>query len=52
MALRDLTGRLVLALAALAADQHLLLPANLAAGVYLLEVRQGEVSAVRRVQKN
>ena len=52
VALRDLTGRLVLAPAALAADQQLRLPASLAAGVYLLEVRQGTVSAMRRVQKN
>ena len=52
VALRDLTGRLVLAPATLGADQLLLLPASLAAGVYLLEVRQGEVTAVRRVQKN
>ena len=52
VALRDLTGRLVLAPAALAADQQLRLPASLAAGVYLLEVRQGTATAVRRVQKN
>jgi len=52
VALRDLAGRLVLAPAALAADQQLRLPATLAAGTYLLEVRQGTVSAVRRVQKN
>jgi hypothetical protein len=52
VALRDLTGRLVLAPAALAADQQLRLPASLATGVYLLEVRQGEVIAVRRVEKN
>ncbi|MBF9237309.1 T9SS type A sorting domain-containing protein [Hymenobacter sp. BT683] len=52
VALRDLTGRLVVAPAALAADQQMLLPARLAAGVYLLEVRQGAVTAVRRVQKN
>jgi hypothetical protein len=52
VALRDLTGRLVLAPAALAADQQLRLPASLATGVYLLEVRQGAVIAVRRVEKN
>lgn len=52
VALRDLTGRLVLAPAALPADQQLLLPASLAAGVYLLEVRQGPNAAVRRIQKN
>jgi hypothetical protein len=51
VALRDLTGRLVLAPVALAAHQALRLPANLAAGVYLLEVRQGSVTAVRRVEK-
>jgi hypothetical protein len=52
VALRDLAGRVVLAPVALAADQQLHLPAGLAAGVYLLEVRQGSVTAVRRVQKN
>ncbi len=52
VALHDLAGRLVLAPTALAADQQLRLPATLAAGTYLLEVRQGVVSAVRRVQKN
>ena len=51
-ALRDLTGRLVLAPASLAASRELRLPASLAAGVYLLEVRQGSVTAVRRVEKN
>lgn len=51
VALRDLTGRTVLAPAALPADQQLRLPAALAAGVYLLEVRQGGVTAVRRVEK-
>ncbi|MGI4737194.1 MAG: IPT/TIG domain-containing protein [Janthinobacterium lividum] len=49
--LRDLTGRLVLAPVGLAAHQPLRLPAHLAAGVYLLEVRQGSVTAVRRVEK-
>jgi hypothetical protein len=52
VALRDLTGRTVLTAAALAADQQLRLPAGLAAGVYLLEVRQGAETAVRRVEKN
>ncbi|WP_375417973.1 IPT/TIG domain-containing protein [uncultured Hymenobacter sp.] len=52
VALRDLTGRVVLAPAALPADQQLRLPAALAAGVYLLEVRQGTQVAVRRIQKN
>ncbi len=51
VALRDLTGRLVLAPVALTANQPLRLPASLAAGVYLLEVRQGSVLAVRRVEK-
>lgn len=49
--LRDLTGRLVLAPVVLAAHQPLRLPASLAAGVYLLEVRQGSVVAVRRIEK-
>ncbi|WP_426060115.1 T9SS type A sorting domain-containing protein [Hymenobacter sp. B1770] len=52
VALRDLTGRVVLVPAPLAADQQLRLPTSLAAGVYMLEVQQGSVSAVRRVQKN
>ncbi|GAB3585813.1 IPT/TIG domain-containing protein [Hymenobacter daeguensis] len=52
VALRDLTGRVVLAPAALAADKQLRLPAALAAGVYLLEVSQNGVVAVRRIEKN
>ena len=52
VALRDLTGRLVLAPAALGADHQLRLPAALASGVYLLEVQQGGVTAVRRIEKN
>ncbi|GAA4032866.1 hypothetical protein GCM10022409_16440 [Hymenobacter glaciei] len=52
VALRDLAGRLVLAPAALGADQQLLLPASLASGVYLLEVRQGTAVAIRRIEKN
>ena len=52
VALRDLTGRIVLAPATLAANHEVRLPASLAAGVYLLEVRQGSVTAVRRVEKN
>ncbi|MBF9220950.1 T9SS type A sorting domain-containing protein [Hymenobacter ruricola] len=52
VALRDLAGRLVLAPTALGADKQVLLPAGLAAGVYMLEVRQGDVFAVRRIQKN
>jgi hypothetical protein len=51
VALRDLAGRVVLAPATLAADQQLHLPARLAAGVYLLEVRQGGVTALRRIEK-
>jgi hypothetical protein len=51
VALRDLAGRLVLAPIVLADYQHLRLPAHLAAGVYLLEVRQGLVRAVRRIEK-
>jgi len=51
VALRDLAGRLVLPLASLPADQQLRLPAPLAQGVYLLEVQQGGVRAVRRVEK-
>lgn len=49
--LRDLTGRVVLAPAALVADRPLYLPASLAAGIYLLEVQQGTVKAVRRIEK-
>ncbi len=52
VALRDLTGRIVLAPATLAADKQLRLPAALASGVYLLEVNQGGVIAVRRIEKN
>ena len=52
VALRDLTGRVVLAPVTLAADRQMALPASLAAGVYLLEVRQGDVFAVRRIEKN
>jgi len=52
VALRDLTGRLVLAPAALAADKQVVLPASLARGIYMLEVRQGDVTAMRRIEKN
>ena len=52
VALRDLAGRLVLAPAALGADHQLLLPASLASGMYLLEVRQGAAVAIRRIEKN
>jgi hypothetical protein len=51
VALRDLTGRLVLAPATLGADHQLLLPASLATGLYLLEVKQGAATAVRRIEK-
>jgi hypothetical protein len=50
-ALRDLTGRLVLAPVALLPHQPLPLPAGLTAGIYLLEIQQGTVMAVRRVEK-
>ncbi|MDB5267941.1 MAG: hypothetical protein JWP58_981 [Hymenobacter sp.] len=52
VALRDLTGRVVLAPATLGADKQLALPATLARGIYLLEVKQGGVTAVRRIEKN
>ena len=52
VALRDLTGRVVLAPATLGADKQLVLPATLACGIYLLEVKQGDVTAVRRIEKN
>jgi hypothetical protein len=51
VALRDLLGRSVLAPVVLGAQQPLCLPASLAAGVYLLEVRQGTTTAVRRIEK-
>ena len=52
VALRDLTGRLALATAALGADHQLRLPVSLASGVYLLEVHQGATVAIRRIAKN
>jgi hypothetical protein len=52
VALRDLTGRLVLAPAALAADKQLVLPTSLARGIYMLEVNQNGITAVRRIEKN
>ncbi|GAA4046723.1 hypothetical protein GCM10022409_35980 [Hymenobacter glaciei] len=52
VALRDLAGRLVLAPVTLGANQQLLLPASLARGLYLLEVQQGGVLAVRRIARN
>jgi hypothetical protein len=51
VSLRDLLGRQVLAPEVLAAQQPLRLPASLAAGIYLLEVRQGTTTAVRRIEK-
>ena len=51
VALHDLTGRVVLPLAPLAPDGTLVLPATLAAGCYLLEVRQGTATAMRRITK-
>lgn len=51
VSLRDLLGRQVLVPAVLAARQPLRLPASLAPGVYLLEVRQGTTTAVRRIEK-
>lgn len=50
-ALRDLTGRLVLPAVALAPDKPLALPATLPAGIYWLEVQQGSVKAMRRIEK-
>lgn len=50
--LRDLTGRLVLTPAPLGTDKRLMLPATLASGVYLLEVQQNGLTAVRRVGKH
>ena len=52
VALRDLTGRVVLAPATLGADKQLVLPTTLASGVYMLEVKQGGVTAMRRIEKN
>lgn len=51
VSLRDLLGRSVVAPVVLAAQQPLLLPASLPAGIYLLEVRQGTTTAVRRIEK-
>lgn len=50
-ALRDLTGRLVLSAVALTPDKPLRLPATLPAGIYWLEVQQGTVKAMRRIEK-
>jgi hypothetical protein len=51
VALRDLTGRVVMATMPLVPQQALRLPDSLAAGIYLLEVQQGAVKAVRRIEK-
>ncbi len=48
---RDLLGRVVMPLAPLPATGEVVLPAGLAAGSYLLEVRQGTATAVRRITK-
>ena len=52
VALRDLSGRVVLAPVVLGSDRVLRLPASLASGLYLLEVQQHGVTAVRRIEKN
>ena len=52
VALRDLTGRLLLAPAVLGADHQLVLPTGLARGLYLLEVQQEGLTAIRRIEKN
>jgi hypothetical protein len=51
VSLRDLLGRPVLAPVVLVAQQPLRLPTSLPAGIYLLEVRQGTTTAVRRIEK-
>lgn len=51
VALRDVAGRILMPLAPLPATGQLSLPASLPAGVYLLEVRQGEATATRRLLK-
>ena len=49
--LRDVTGRLVLSSRPLPVSRQLLLPADLARGIYFLEVRQGDLTTTRRVVK-
>ena len=51
IAIRDLTGRMVMPLAPLAANGEVNLPSSLAPGTYLLEVHQGSEKAVRRIIK-
>jgi hypothetical protein len=49
--LRDVTGRVVLPLMPLPASKQLALPADLATGVYLLEIHQGDATTTRRLLK-
>jgi len=49
---RDVTGRVVLPLMALPASKQLTLPADLATGVYLLEIHQGNATTTRRLLKD
>jgi hypothetical protein len=49
--LRDVTGRAVLPLTTLPASKVLDLPSGLVAGVYLLEIRQGDTTTMRRLLK-
>ncbi|MFD1873758.1 IPT/TIG domain-containing protein [Hymenobacter bucti] len=49
--LRDVTGRVVLPLTPLPTSKQLDLPSDLPAGVYLLEVRKGDATTVRRLVK-
>ncbi|RZJ89508.1 MAG: T9SS type A sorting domain-containing protein, partial [Hymenobacter sp.] len=49
--LREVTGRVVLPLTALPANKELDLPHDLATGVYLLEVHQGDIITTRRLVK-
>lgn len=51
VALRDLAGRLVLLPAPLAVDHQVRLPVGLARGMYLLEVQQNGILAVRRIEQ-
>jgi uncharacterized delta-60 repeat protein len=49
--LRDVTGRVVLPLMPLPTSKQLALPADLATGVYLLEIHQGDATTTRRLLK-
>ncbi|MGI4760329.1 MAG: IPT/TIG domain-containing protein [Janthinobacterium lividum] len=49
--LRDITGRVVLPLMPLPASKQLVLPTDLATGVYLLEIHQGDATTTRRLLK-